>query len=121
MGKPLDYMTLTVTRRPGEWSDTTGQWVHDTESYTTFEIGASRPQPVGPELMQRIPEAARTIARYVIYADEEPKLYVVEDDSHAADHVAYDGETYLVTSADKWVSMPLGYRAYILLEVGEDE
>ncbi len=122
MGKPLDCIPLTATRRPGAWSDTTGLWVPDVGSYSTFTVNASRPQPVGPELLQRLPEGARTSARYVIYAeDTEPTLQLIEDADTAADYVAYDGKDYLVTSAAKWAGMPLGHRAYVLLEVAADE
>ncbi len=114
MGRPLDAMLLTVTRRPGAWTD--GSWVPSTTG-STFNITASRPQPVGPELMEMLPEAARTSARYVVYvSDDQERLYLVEDATHAADYVAYEGKQHLVTSAERWAGMPLGYRSYVLLE-----
>jgi hypothetical protein len=119
MGKPLDIMTFTATRRPGEWD---GSWEWGT--FTTFTFDASRPQPVGPEIIEMLDEAARTLARYIIYAeDTEPELYLVGRDreGYAADTVAYNGENYLVTSDDDWNGRPLGYRGYVLLEYAPDE
>ena len=115
MGRPLDEMSFTVTRRSGAW--TAGAWVPATGAPVTFALLASKPQPVGPELLEMLPEGARTSARYVIYAaDDQSMLYLIEDATHAADYVAYDGKAHLVTSAEKWAGMPLGYRAYVLLE-----
>jgi hypothetical protein len=119
MGRPLDEMQFTATRRPGSWD---GAWMHGTP--TTFTFLASRPQPVGPELLEMLDEAARTAARYIIYAqDDQPELYLVGRgrEGYAADTVAYNGEDYLVTSDDDWNGRPLGYRGYVLLEFGPDE
>jgi hypothetical protein len=116
MGRPLDEMTFTVTRRPGAWD---GSWVFS--AFSTFSLLASRPQPVGPEAIDFLEEGARTMARYVIYAhDDQPDLYSTRD-GFAADTIAYNGKTYEVTTDDDYHSMPLGYRAYILLEYGADE
>lgn len=82
---------------------------------------ASRPQPVGPEAIDFLEEGARTTARYVIYAHgDQPVLYSTRD-GYAADTVVYDGKTYMITTDDSYQDMPLGYRAYILLEYGADE
>ena len=116
----LDAVTYTVTRRPGAWTE--GAWVPNVGAQTTFDLVASLPQPVGPELIQLLPEAARTSARFVIFAeDDQPDLYLVENATHAADYVAYGGRSYLVTSVEDWADRPLGYHAYVLLEVGPDE
>jgi hypothetical protein len=119
MSRPLDEMQFVVTRRPGSWD---GSWMHGAP--TTFTILASRPQPVGPELLEMLDEGARSAARYIIYAqDDQADLYLVGRDreGYAADTVAYDGEDYLVTSDDDYHSMPLGYRGYVLLEFAPDE
>lgn len=82
---------------------------------------ASRPQPVGPEAIDFLEEGARTLARYVVYAhDDQPALYSTRD-GWSADTVAYNSHTYAVTTDDDYHDMPLGYRAYILLEYGADE
>jgi len=89
-----------------------------------YEIEASRPQPAGAELLDFLDEGARSTARFVIYAeDSEPVLHLIERGiaDQSPDTVAYNGDVYKVTSDDKWASMPLGYRAYILLEYGPDE
>ena len=119
MGRPLDEITYTATRRPGSWS---GSWTPTT--YSTFTFRASSPQPVGAEQIEFLDEGARTSARYIIYAqDDQPELYLVGRDreGYAADTVAYNGEDYLVTTDDDWHDMPLGYRGYILLEFAPDE
>lgn len=116
----LDPVTYTVTRRPGAWTD--GEWTPNVGAQTTFGLVASMPQPVGPELIQMLPEAARTSARFMIFAeDDQPEIYLIENATHAADYVAYGGQSYLVTSAEDWSGMPLGHHAYILLEAGPDE
>ena len=135
MGRPLDEMTFTVIRRPGEWID--GPWVpgvyslklaldgdptpksvatlDDTDKFAVGEwalfydtageqlgiakivgiagtditfttnsltwdagvgdqvapallIEASRPQPLGFETLELLPEGARSSARFIIYA-----------------------------------------------------
>lgn len=120
MGSVLDKETLTVTRRPGDWTD--GTWVFDTP--TTLSLEASRPQPVGPETLQMLPEGARSSARFIIYAeDDQAELYMVGRDreDYAADTIAWDGEDYVVTTVGDWNGRALGYRAYILLAFGPDE
>lgn len=120
MGRPLDEMTFTVARRPGAWTD--GPWVPD--SGTTYNLLASRPQPVGPELLQMLPEGARSSARFVIYAaDDQPDVHLIDDETErlAADVVLYESWGYLATTIDNWASRPLGYKAYILLSYGPDE
>jgi len=119
MGRPLDEMEFTVTRRPGDWD---GPWEHGTP--TTFTILASRPQPVGPETIEMLPEAARTTARFIIYAhDDQPEVYTIEtyQPGFSADTIAYKGKAYLVTTDGDWADMPLGYNGYILLAYGPDE
>ncbi len=82
---------------------------------------ASRPQPVGPEAIDFLDEGARTLARYVAYAhDDQPALSMMRD-GFSADTILYSSKTYKVTTDDDYHDMPLGYRAYILLEYGEDE
>lgn len=120
MARVLDEMTFTVTRRPGDWVD--GVWVPDPTS--TFTINASRPQPVGPEQMEMLPEGARSSARFQIYAeDDQAEIYLVGRDREgfAADTVAYNGEDFLVTALGDWSGMPLGYKTYILIEFAPDE
>ncbi len=82
---------------------------------------ASLPQPVGPEAIDFLDEGARTLARYVVYAhDDQPALFSTRD-GFAADTILYNSKTYSVTTDDDYHDMPLGYRAYILLEFGADE
>ncbi len=189
MGRPLDEMTFTVTRRPGAWdgdwtplipalktqldgdptpksvatlNDVTrfvaGEWAQFYDSANailgyalivsinggtrviTFatdslkwdaEIGdavmpslqfkASRPQPVGPEAIDFLDEGARTLARYVVYANDDQPALSATRENFSADTILYNDKTYKVTTDDDYHDMPLGYRAYILLEYGEDE
>ena len=187
MGRPLDEMTFTVTRRPGAWDGTwtpliplltapvdgdptpksraavdtpgaftAGEWAqfYDTagvilaiEQITSIvgpsltfatdsltwdaEIGdavmpslrfkASRPQPVGPEAIDFLDEGARTLARYVVYAHDDQPVLSATRENFSADTILYNDKTYKVTTDDDYHDMPLGYRAYILLEYGEDE
>ena len=82
---------------------------------------AGLPQPVGPEAVDFLDEGARTNARYVIYAQgDQPELYSTRD-GYAADTIFHAGKTRKVTTDDDYRDMPLGYRAYILLEYGDDE
>ncbi len=120
MGSVLDKMDLTVTRRPGAW--TAGVWVPGV--YTTFTLEASRPQPVGPELLDMQIEGARSDARFIIYVeDDQAKLYLIERNrvGYLPDRIAYDGEDYVLTSLDDWNGRDLGYRAYVLIAYGPDE
>ncbi len=82
---------------------------------------AGRPQPVGPEAIDFLDEGARTLARYVAYADDDQPALSMMRDGFSADTILYNGHTYKVTTDDDYHDMPLGYRAYILLEYGEDE
>ena len=119
MARPLDEIEYTATRRAGTWD---GSWTFS--SFTPFTFKGSEPQPVGSEAIEMLDEAARTAARYIIYVqDDQPELYLIERDEegHAADTVAYNGNTYLVTSDSNWNGRPLGYRGYILLEFAPDE
>lgn len=122
MGRLLDEMTLTVTRRPGAW--TNGVWTPAPAVVMyTFPITASRPQPVGPEVLEMLPEAARSTARYItVVPDGEPDVILVEDDAadKAADYISYNGRQHLVTSVENWDGFALGHRALVLLEVGKD-
>jgi hypothetical protein len=191
MGRPLDEITYTVTRRPGAWDgawtplvptltvqldgDPTPKSTATVDDVTPFvageyaqfydssdailgyalivsiagqvitfttdsltwdaEIGdavmpalrfkASRPQPVGPDAIDFLEEGARTVARYVVYAqhvpgDAQPLLYSTRD-GFAADTLVYNDKTYKVSTDDDYRSMPLGYHAYILIEYGDDE
>jgi len=71
-----------------------------------------------------LPEAARTTARFIIYAhDDQPEVYTIEtyQPGFSADTIAYKGKAYLVTTDGDWADMPLGYNGYILLAYGPDE
>lgn len=125
MGRPLDEMALTVTRRPGGWN---GAW--EFSPFSTLTVYGSRPQPVGPETLQMLPEGARSDARFVIYVDDtapdgtaQPELYLIGRDreGYAADTIAWNGDEYVLTTIDDWNGRPLGYRAYILLAFAPDE
>lgn len=119
MGRPLDEITFTATRRQGAWD---GSWVHST--FTNYTFLGSTPQPVGPEILELLDEGARSSARYIVYVqDDQPEIYLVGRDreGYAADTVAYNGEDYLVISDDDWHGMPLGYRGYVFLEFAPDE
>ncbi len=112
--KVITFVTDSLT-----WNAESGDWVAP-----TILLAASRPQPVGPELIQMLDEAARTGARFVIYAEgNQPALQVVERDEEdfAADRVPYKGRDYVVTSLGDWDDMPLGYPDYILLAFAPDE
>jgi hypothetical protein len=119
MGRPLDEITFTATRRQGLWN---GSWVFS--NLTDYTFKGSRPQPVGPEEIEFLPEGARTAARYITYVqDDQPEIYLVGRDreGYAADTVAYRSKNYLMAAADDWSLMPLGYVGVILLEYGPDE
>jgi hypothetical protein len=112
--KVITFATDSLT-----WDAEVGDWVAP-----AIVLEASRPQPVGPELIEFLDEGARTSARFVIYAEgNQPTLQVVERDEvgFAADRVPYNGKDYLVTSLGDWDDMPLGYRDYILLAFAPDE
>ena len=116
----LDPVTITVNRRAGSWVD--GLWVPGTPSQST--ITASRPQPVGPETLDLLPEQARSSAKFEIFADDtEDALHLIEYDDEAtpADTVEWGGRTYLVTGVEDWDGVALGHRAYVLLAFGPDE
>lgn len=123
MGRPLDEMSFTVTRRPGTWD---GVWTFS--AFSTFSLDAGRPQPAGPEVTDFLDEGGRTKARYVIYVDDRqldgtvsPKLYGTRD-GYAADTIAYNGKTYAVNTDDDYHDAgALGYQAYTLVEYGADE
>ncbi len=120
MGRPLDEMSLTVTRRPGAWTD--GSWIPGTTS--TFALLASRPQPLGAEEIEMLSAGARTKAKFVIFAhDDQPALYTVEHDQvdHEADLVTYNGRPYTTIGDGDWTGRPLGHHRYILLAPGPDE
>jgi len=115
MGRLLDEMKLTVKRRPGAWDD--GPWVPGTES--TFTITASRPQPVGPEVLEMLPEGTKSVARYTtLVPNGEPELIMIEDDAadNAADLITHNGTDYAITGLEDWDGHPLGYRYLLLLE-----
>ncbi len=52
--------------------------------------------------------------------DDQPALSMMRD-GFSADTILYNSKTYKVATDDDYHDMPLGYRAYILLEYGEDE
>jgi hypothetical protein len=116
----LDPTTLTCTRRTGAW--VSGHWVPGAPS--TYTVVASRPQPVGPETLEMLPEEARSSAKFEIYVeDDQTEIHMIDYDSPTtpADLVAYGGHTYVVTGVEDWADVPLGHRAYVLLAFAPDE
>ena len=86
-----------------------------------LQFKAGLPQPVGPEAIDFLEEGGRTVARYVVYADkDQPELFSTRN-GFAADTILHADKTRMVTTDDDYRDMPLGYRAYILVEFGADE
>jgi len=116
----LDKTTLTVTRRTG--SRVSGKWVPGVSS--EFTIIACRPQPIGPETLDLLPEWARSSAKFTTYAeDNQTELHMIEYDEQTtpADIVEYGGQSYVVTGLEDWSNVALGHRAYVLLAFAPDE
>jgi len=116
----LDPVTITVKRRSGAWVN--GVWVPGAQVVST--ITASRPQPVGPETLDMLPEQDRSSAKFEIWADDaEDALHLIEYDEEGVppDIVIWGGRSYLVTGLEDWDGVSLGHRAYVLLAYGPDE
>lgn len=115
----LDPMELTVSRTPGGWG-TDGRWTVTGPPIVSTFIG-SRPQPVGPAVMQRDDEGAREIAQYVTYVEaDQPEILTVEPGY--INTLSWRGDTYQLLSAEDWDDgVPLAHRAYVLVEVAIDE
>ena len=121
MGSILDPTTLTIVRRPGVW--TAGRWVPSESPPDPFTVIGSQPQPVGPEVIEMLPEAARATARFIIFVeDDQPDLIMIDDTGvNASDHVQYSGKEYLLAAIENWTDRALGHNAYALIQVAADE
>lgn len=121
MSRPLDEMDLTATRRPGTWVQ--GKWTPTSGAETAINFVGGRPQPVGPELMDRLPEGARGVASFIMFVhDDQPALQTIDDDgTEAADYITWRGVEHLLMSIEDWTDVEDGHYAYGLIAFAPDE
>lgn len=122
MGRPLDEIPLTAIRRPGAWNDA-GDWIMLEGDEQEIAFVGGRPQPVGPEVIDMLPEGARSVARYVMFVhDDQPDLITIsEDGTTAADVLEWRGKEHLLVAGEDWRGLPDGHIVYGLIEYGADE
>ena len=91
---------------------------------TPFPVWASV-QPVTPETVQMLPEAARTRAKLLAYAgSEQPRIRTTDLDSGAsADRVTYRNTDFLAIEVADWTGHVAGipHMVYGLVPIGADE
>jgi hypothetical protein len=116
----LGAETVTVTRRSGSYVNGVFAPVLD----SSFDWVASI-QPAPGRAIEQLPEAARTRAMFVAYADiDQAELRTVEvSGSGLPDRIIRGGRVYEVHRADDWSSHVSGvpHHSYLLVEVGGDE
>lgn len=116
----LGAETVTVTRRSGSYVN--GAFVPVLDS--SFDWVASI-QPAPGRAIEQLPEAARSRAMFVAYADiAQVELRTVEiSGSGLPDRITRGGRVYEVHRADDWSLHTSGVpnRSYLLVEVGGDE
>jgi len=113
----LGASTVTVTPQTGAWAD--GEWTSSAgASYTVTATIV----PIGQEDLQRLPEAARASARWMMYVEGSPSLSM-GGGSSAADRVTWQGRELVVVGIIDYSMHATGlpHKAYILAEVGDDE
>jgi hypothetical protein len=118
----LGEVTMPITRLdPGAWVD--GEWVNGA-SAGALSITASV-QPVTPELIDMLPEGARTSARFVMYAEAGQTQMITADigESRRPDRVTFQSRDYMVQSIGNWSAHVTGlpHQEYVMLQVGDDE
>jgi hypothetical protein len=113
--------SITITRQSkGEWVD--GVFVPGgTYDFTIQGII----QPLGPRDVERLPEAARTVARFSLYADTDQEVLELTDldKPAAADRVTWHGRSYGLVALGEWAHFggTASHREYALVEVGAEE
>lgn len=82
-------------------------------------------QPITPREIERLPETARTDARFIMYCySDQPEIGLTElDDQKRAAQVVWHGDTYDVVALGDWAHLgaTAAHRAYALVEVGAEE
>ncbi len=90
----------------------------------TFNVRASV-QPVTPELIDQLPEGARTSARFVMYAPAGEPLIITADigEQRRPDIVTYNGRNYKTQSIGDWSAHTTGlpHQELVMVQVGDDE
>jgi len=120
MGRPNDEIPMVAYRRPGQWVN--GDW-NTLPGVTVINFVGGRPQPAGPELVEMLPEGARSTARFVFWVqDDQPTLQTIDDDgTEAADYIEWRGSYHVLVSLEDWSNLPLGHHAYAMIAVAPDE
>jgi hypothetical protein len=113
---------MAVTRSDtGDWVG--GAWVPDGAA-STLSITASV-QPVTPELIDMLPEGARTSARFVMYAEAGQVQLITADigEKRPADRITFQGRDYMLQSIGNWSAHVSGlpHQEYVMIQVGDDE
>lgn len=82
-------------------------------------------QPLDPEMIQRLPEGARTSAKFALFADDmQPVLRTAQlNPLTESDIVEYLGRAYRLESLGDWTahSDGLPHFAYAMIKIGDDE
>jgi len=116
--------TVTVTPYDGTWVD--GVFVPPAGS--TFTVVASV-QPVGAKMLERLPEASRTTARFLMLVEAPQTTWPKTTDLTASPRTPADrvtrsnGKTYEIGAEYDHTEHAYGlpHKAYTLHEVGADE
>ena len=80
--------------------------------------------PLSAMDLERLPEGARTSARFALYVEGDPAVKTTRPGAGTpADRVAWNGKGYVVSGETDLTmhSTGLPHRSYVLSEVGDDE
>lgn len=81
-------------------------------------------QPVTPEMVEALPEAARTSAKFALFADDrQAPLLASEPGGKESDRIEFKGIQYRLNAIDDWTTHvgAIPHKAYVMVKVGQDE
>lgn len=118
----LGAVDLTVTRRSGAWSPSTGRY--ERGAAATFRVrGSIQPRP-GRQTRPR-PDGARAESEWVLLCDLDQTELRTENarEGAEADRVYWRGRHYVVDEVQPFPDHATGlpHFEYVLLEEGDDE
>jgi len=114
---------FTIRRQSEAGSYVYGKWVPSTTTDQFTVIGSL--QPLNAREIEMLPEGTRTKARFSFYCESNQPFLKTTDlnGQKGSDRFLWNGNEYLVFAIGDWQLHLNGipHKAYVLIEVGNDE